>query len=359
MPRPAEASPHAAHPAPDSEFAFLTLLERHFPQQHPRLLLGRGDDCALMAVPERILISTDILLEDVHFRRSYFPPEAIGHKALAANLSDIAGMGGTALGFCLALQAPWGHPELDERFWDRLCAGMAALAARWEVPLVGGDLSRAPGLGLTITVWGQSPRPLLRGDCRPDDLLFVCDAAAGPDAVLPLGLARCGLLALESLGSEATQRYPTATAAHLFPTPGLEAAPLLSAQPGVHSLMDLSDGLARDLPRLLGAETTPQLGRKSTLGAALDLDPALLHPELLAFCAATGREPLREALLGGEEYCLLGTCSPTAAAALAPQCPGFRVLGRVTTAPDLTCNGRDLADLAGPGFDHFQGGAQP
>lgn len=335
----------------DSEFAFITRLERHFPHKHPLLLRGIGDDCALVTWPEKVLISTDLFLEDVHFRRSYFSPEQIGHKALAVNLSDIAAMGGTALGFSLGIMAPRSD-SLSLEYWDGIMAGMARLASRFNVPLIGGDCSRGPCLGLSITVWGESERPLLRGQCSPGDAIFVCgpEGAAG----LPLGLARSGFLALEELGLASLEIYPQATAAHLQPEPMLAAATVLASNAGVRSLMDLSDGLATDLPRLLGAEIAPHEGKRLTHGAALRMALEDLHPEVLELSSRLGRDPLREALLGGEDYCLLGVCESGAVEKLADNVPGFACIGEVTAEQELRCNGQELLSYAGPGFDHFR-----
>lgn len=340
------------HAAPHSEFAFLACLERHFPHEHPSLLQGRGDDCAVVAWPAKACISADLFVEHVHFRRSYFSPEDIGHKALAVNLSDLAGMGASALGFCLCVQAnPEDTPQPD--FWDRLFSGMALLAARWNIPLVGGDLSRASCLGLSITVWGHSERPVHRGRCRRGDLLFTC-APSGLSGALPLGLARTGLLALEQYGPDAVRSWPCAVAAHLRPEPMLDAAPLLSAHPGVHSLMDLSDGLAADLPRLLGAEKAPHLGLQEIPGADLRISHEALHPELMDYCRTTGRDPLREAVLGGEDYCLVGACDQAAARDLGGRLPGFAIIGVISDTPGLSCNGEDMRTRIGSGFDHFR-----
>lgn len=337
----------------DSEFAFLERLERHFPRTHGTLLKGRGDDCALVAWPERVLVSTDLFVEHVHFRRAYFSPFQIGHKSLAVNLSDIAGMGGTALGFSLGLMAPYGtDASLDTAFWDELLAGMAALAERCSVPLVGGDLSRGPCLGLCITVWGESVRPVFRGDCSPGDVLFLCSPAGHGAAAL--GLARAGFLALEEQGSEALATHPAATSAHLLPEPLLDAASVLASHAGVRSLMDLSDGLATDLPRLLGAELHPQAGKQQTYGAALDIAEQSLHAELLDVCQRQGRDPLREAVLGGEDYCLLGACTSAALKELSSRLQGFSRIGTVTEGAGLVCNGKDFRTLTGPGFDHFR-----
>lgn len=334
---------------PDSEFAFLAMLDRHFPREHASLVLPRGDDCAVVAWPERVCVSLDLFLEHSHFRRTYFTPREIGHKALAVNLSDLAGMGAAPLGFCMGLHAP---PGLEDSFWEEFFAGMAGLANEWGAPCIGGDLSRSEHLGVAITVWGHAQRPVPRGQARFGDVLFCCGPAplAGR---LPLGLARTGLLLLEkhpgNLGSEARRLSPLATAAHLRPQPLLTEGRILAAHPGVNSLMDVSDGLVRDLPRLLGAELAPGEGRRSIPGARLQILPRHLHPEILS------RHPdsaaaLEQAVLGGEDYCLLGTCTSAAAEELRATLPGFLPLGVVTAAPGLFVNDKPLPPA---GFDHF------
>lgn len=314
-----------------SEDAFLALIDRHFPVRHGRALLDRGDDCALLAGPDRLLATSDLFLEDVHFRRSYFSPGDIGHKALAVNLSDIAAMGGTALAFTLSLMVP---PGLDQDFFEELFAGMAALAGKHSVYLAGGDLSRAETLGLDICALGEpgpAGRVLTRGGCRPGDVLF----AAGP-----LGLARAGLLALEQWGAEAKTRWPVCCAAHLRPAPQLDLGLALAESGLVRGLMDLSDGLARDLPRLTGPG----------LGAALDIDPADLHPELRGLARELGVEALELAVRGGEDYALLGVAAEADAERLLALDPGIRRIGRVAQKPEIWLNG---APFALPGHDHF------
>lgn len=314
-----------------SEDAFLALIDRHFPLRHGRALLDRGDDCALLAGPDRLLVTSDLFLEDVHFRRSYFSPQDIGHKALAVNLSDIAAMGGTALAFTLSLMVPSG---MDEGFFEGLFAGMAALAKAYGVYLAGGDLSRAETLGLDICALGEpgpAGRVLARDGCRPGDALFT----AGD-----LGLARAGLLALEQWGPEAKTRWPVCCAAHLRPAPLLGLGLTLAESGLARGLMDLSDGLARDLPRLTGPH----------LGAALDLDPADLHPELRGLAKALGADPLELAVRGGEDYALLGVAAEADVDRLLALDQDIRIIGRVAQGPGLRCNG---APFALPGHDHF------
>src|SRR6056297_3491168 len=141
-----------------SEDDFLSLIDRYFPNDSKSMQVGRGDDCAVVTVPGRICVTTDLFLEDIHFRRAYFGPGDIGHKSLAVNISDIAAMGGRPLGFSVGLTVP---PGLDGGFWEAFMAGMADLAARHDLVLTGGDLSRGERLGVCVTVWGDVPKRLM------------------------------------------------------------------------------------------------------------------------------------------------------------------------------------------------------
>ncbi|WP_461211005.1 thiamine-phosphate kinase [Desulfocurvus sp. DL9XJH121] len=319
--------------SPASEQEFLRLVDRHFPLAHPHTPLSRGDDCARLACSGNLVLSTDLFLEDVHFRRSYFPAEAIGHKALAVNVSDIAAMGCRPLGFSLGLMVPPGGAGQDETFWDGLFAGMAALAREHGLALTGGDLSKAPMLGLCLTIWGE-PGPtgrVLTRTARPGDALL---------AVGGLGQARAGLQALEGIGPAAARRLPRCAAAHLRPRPRV-AEGLRLAEAGATGCMDVSDGLAQDLPRLLGPG----------LGARLEIAEQALDPEIPVWCAETGQDPARFAYLGGEDYALLAAAPPEAADALASALPETLVIGAVTDRPGLILNNEPAPDA---GFDHFR-----
>ena len=181
---PAPPSPSAS---PFSEDGILACLARHFPQTHASLLLGRGDDCAVLKAGRPLCVSSDLFLEDIHFRRSYFSPEDTGHKALAVNVSDLAACGARPLGFTLCL----GLPDWVDMAWlEAFFSGMAALAGQQRMALAGGDLSRCQQLHISVTVWGETAEPggfLARGGSMPGDSLFV---------VGRVGLARVGLHAL-------------------------------------------------------------------------------------------------------------------------------------------------------------------
>lgn len=329
------------HSGPASEQDFLALIDRHFPGSSAHSSLPRGDDCAVLACPPTMVLSTDLFLEDIHFRRSYFSPGDIGWKALAVNVSDIAAMGARPLGFSLGLMIPAGPPP-GPGFWGELLAGMAALAREHDLTLTGGDLSRAPLLGLCVTIWGRpgpTGRLLTRGACRPGDVLLACGH---------LGLVRAGLQALEAEGPAAARRWPAAAAAHLRPRPQVAAGLALAAHPGVRAAMDVSDGLAQDLPRLLGQDRDSAPG--AAPGAALTLTPEALHPETRAWCEHTGQDSVTFACLGGEDYALLAACDPHDAPAVLAATPGARAIGTVTAAPGITLNGQPAPAR---GFDHF------
>ncbi|MYL84446.1 thiamine-phosphate kinase [Desulfovibrio aerotolerans] len=314
-----------------SEDDFLALLDVHFPRTGAGVVVSRGDDAAVIACPPQLCVTTDLFVEDVHFRRRYFTPGQIGAKALAVNVSDVAAMGAVPTGFVLGLVCP---DDADRDYWDALVAGMAGVAARHQVPLVGGDLSKGEKIAVSVTVWGApgpSGRFLTRGSGAPGDVLVV---------VGDLGLARVGLAVLEKDGLAAAADWPAAVAAHLAPVPRLEAGLALAACHGVTACLDVSDGLARDLPRLL----------PPNCGADLFFTPASLHPEVTAHAAGHGRPPEKVAFFGGEDYALLATVAPAALPTLRAALPEAKAIGRVTATPGYTLNGAAINER---GFDHF------
>lgn len=332
------------HMAPPSEDAILGAIAARFKIGHPRLALGRGDDCAILGEGRPLCASSDLFLEDVHFRRAYFRPGEIGHKALAANISDLAGFGARPVAFTLCLGLPaWVDMAWLGLFFD----GMAALASRHRIALAGGDLSRCPSLHISITVFGENLDGcgfLRRGGAMPGDSLFV---------VGPIGLARVGLQEMERNGRDAMLEWPRSCEAHLCPEPQISAGMML-ARAGFNArppaLMDISDGILRDLPRLLGM--SGELGSPSrSLGAELALPPNLLHPEVSKHALKNGLDPEMEAMIGGEDYALLGACAPDMLPALKAAIPNFFEIGRISDSGKISLGGQNLCGMAG--FDHF------
>lgn len=313
-----------------SEKDFLELLDQFFPRKHGQLSIGRGDDCAVLNLREDICLTSDLFLQDVHFKLEYFSPEDIGYKALAVNISDILAMGAKPLGFQLNLMVP---PDLGIEFWSPFFSEMSKLAEKLDMALAGGDISRWDKLGIDITMWGKSKnRYLQRGQSQIKDKLFLIGEP---------GLAKVGLMVLEQ-GFCKTE-YPKAVQAHLRPELFYVQAGQLALEEQIRGLMDVSDGLAQDLPRFL----------RPDLGADLFIQEQDLDPELVRFAKENNQSPLDLALSGGEDYALLGSAQPEGIMELKKRMPEIKIIGQVTSQPGIYILGRPYRDH---GFDHFEAG---
>jgi thiamine-monophosphate kinase len=255
-----------------NELDLLGRIARRVPQPGGGVVLGIGDDCAIFRArgsKEDLLFTTDMMIEGVHFRRETHPAEAVGWKALARGLSDIAAMGGTPR-FCLLslALAPWA----GQRWIDGFYRGLLRLARKTGVTLAGGDLAHAEAVCCDIVVCGAVARgkALRRDGARPGDAIYVSGRLGGP------------ALGLETGRGAAWQK-------HLKPEPRLALGRFLR---DATSCMDLSDGLSLDLHRLALASSC----------AAEVTGPVPLFP------GAT----LEQALHGGEDYELLFTMRPRA-----------------------------------------------
>ena len=202
------------------------------------------DDCGALAPAGvgRLLISTDLMEENTHFRRDWHPPRLLGRKLLAVNLSDLDASGAVAAGFCLTLALP---PDLEIAWLEEFLGGLAETAREQRVPVLGGDtVGRAAGIGLGATVLGWAGRWLTRDGVKPGDRLYVDQ---------PLGRSLRGLRLLQK-GERWDPTCPDPElSAHLDPRPNLGLGPRLAALPEVHACIDLSDGLSSDLRRMAEA----------------------------------------------------------------------------------------------------------
>ncbi len=317
--------------ATTGEFSLIDLFLSQFPRA--RVPVGPGDDCAVL-VPGRgaQCITTDAVVEDVHFTRAWFSPEDIGHKALAVNLSDLASMGAVPRWFVCALALPRDFPR---RELVGLAKGMSALAREHGITLVGGNFTSAREVSVTITAAGELPPgtvPITRAGGRPGDVLYVSGT---------LGDARLGLQQLQ-----AGQRRSAAILRQKRPEPkvalGRLAARFASAG------LDISDGLAQDLGHLCVA---------SRVAAELELERLPLSRAVRASLGAEG------ALAGGEDYELLLAVPPERTPAFERAClrveePITRI-GRLTQGPPGLLHDASGQPLRPPaGFDHFRGGTR-
>ena len=256
--------------------------------QAPGTLVGIGDDAAVLPTPDgRVVASTDLLVEDRHFRRDWSSAREIGGKAAAQNMADIAAMGAVPTALLIGLAAPG---DLPVSWAQDMAAGMAEESARAGATVAGGDLSSAPLIMLAVTALGDlaGRAPVTRSGARPGDLVAISGvlghSAAG------LALLRAGLTEPAGL-----------VAAHRWPRPDYAAGPE-AARLGATSMIDVSDGLAQDLGHL--AEQS---------GVRIDVASAQLPVSNTVRAAADAlgkHDPLDWILAGGEDHGLVATFPP-------------------------------------------------
>ncbi len=309
-------------PEPAGEFGLIAWI-REQAARHPAVSLGIGDDCAALNVaPGRpILVTTDMLLEGRHFHLETAGPEAVGYKALAVNLSDIAAMAGQPLAAFVSVALP---RHLAVPLAQSLFHGMKPLADRFQVALAGGDTNAWDGpLVISITLVGQATdRGLVtRAGALPGDVIAVTGSLGG------------------SLISSR----------HLKPKPRVQEALDLHKAADLHAMIDLSDGLSSDLAHIM---------EESRVGADLSAGWIPIHPDAHIAARADGRSPLEHALCDGEDFELCVVLSQEDFACLQQACvPGVTLYqvgtiverdGLLLQRPDGSCS------LLPPGgFDHL------
>lgn len=298
----------------------------------PEVVVPNGDDAAAWLARPGLaqVITTDSLVEGVHFLRTA-EPHAVGHKLLAVNLSDLAAMGAEPR---LALISVCLPQDLDEDYVAALGRGARALAAEHGVHVIGGNVTRSPGpivLGATLI-----------GEVSPAQVLRRTGAELG-DRVLVSGVLGHAHVALAALLAGHTMPASLAAVLHT-PTPRVALGRALAIAGGVRAVCDLSDGLARDLGRMV----------PPPLGARIDVARLPMRDEARALAEALGLDPVQAALVGGEDYELLVLAPPAAVPALEARARAVGVpltdVGEVTATPGLV---RSDGGPVGRGFEHF------
>ncbi|MFF0719482.1 MULTISPECIES: thiamine-phosphate kinase [unclassified Micromonospora] len=288
------------------------------------VLLGPGDDAAVVAAPDaRVVASTDVLVEGRHFRRDWSGAYDIGRRAAAANLADVVAMGADPTALLVALCVP---ADADTDWVEQLADGLGAEAAEVGASVVGGDMSASPTLTIAVTALGDlgGRAPVTRSGARPGDLVALAGrtgyAAAG-FTVLSRGFRTPRLLV------EAYRRpevpYPA----------GPQAARL-----GATAMIDVSDGLLADLGHV---------ARASGVTVDLTRDAFEVPPQMRDAAQALGVDPYTWLLAGGDDHALVATFPPTTALPAE-----WRLVGRVEEGSGVTVDGRPFD---GPGgWDHFR-----
>jgi len=293
------------------------------------ILRGIGDDCAILRVTpgHHLLVTTDLSIEDVHFRRKWHPAASVGHRCLARGLSDIAAMGGEPLVCFLSLGLP---ARLPQKWVDEFFRGFARLARRFRVPLTGGDISAAPKIAADIVVAGQVPagKAVLRSGARSGDRIYVTGELGASAAIL-------------KRLAEGQRIPPAAARSHFYPEPRLAAARWLRERKLATAMIDLSDGLSVDLGHICDeSRVTASVSAGSipvASGATLDL-----------------------AVHGGEDYELLFTAGPRAR--IPARAAGVKIteIGRIQARKDYPAVIRILDEngkariLRPQGWEHFR-----
>jgi thiamine-monophosphate kinase len=328
---------------------------RAFPSSlipHPSsLIAGIGDDAAIIRQQSGsdMVITTDLLVEDIDFRLSTTTPWLLGYKALAVSLSDIAAMGAHPRYALLSLAVPAEIWNSD--FADQLYAGFFALAESYNVSLIGGDVSRARKGGVTIDsiVIGEAPRnrAVRRSGARPGDHIFVTGALGGAAAGLRL-LERGTLLSRERPRTDEHHDVEQLLLRQLRPEPRVAWGAILGGERLPTAMIDISDGLSSDLAHLC---------HESDVGAIIDAARLPVDPLVINLCGRRALDPLLLALHGGEDFELLFTISPRSLSWLPGKVGGVPAtyLGDVTSQSGRIqiVEGSRVWTLEPEGFRHF------
>jgi thiamine-monophosphate kinase len=329
---------------PRSEFEFIDSLRQRFGA-------AIGDDAAVFhsTAGKETVITADLLIEEIDFRRSTAPPLLLGHKALAVSLSDIAAMGARPRWSLISIGVPedvWQTPEFVDQFYE----GLAALANRYDVKLIGGDTSRTPEkLVIDSIVLGECNigQAVKRAGAQPGDQIFVTGSLGGAAAGLRL-IERGAHLAEQNLADDDSQKIDHVLLRQLRPEPRVGWGIVLGEERLATSMIDISDGLSSDLNHLCAA---------SNVGALIESSLLPIDHQVVELCGRRALDPLQLALHGGEDFELLFTIPPEHAGRLPRRVDGVEItrIGEVTKGVDgvRISEGSRIWELNPGGWKHF------
>jgi len=327
------------------EFGFIKKISQGCLIRPSSIVKAIGDDAAAFTTdPAQLsLITTDLLVERIHFLRSAVTGFDLGYKSLAVNLSDIAAMGGTAREAFVSIAIP---PDCSLDYLEAIYDGMKNLAAKFDINILGGDTtSSKDDLIINVVVYGMVAQKemLCRNAAKPGDIVFSTGF---------LGDSKAGMhLILNNIPSNSPELIKLHKA-HLLPEPHLREGRFLACRPGVHAAIDTSDGLSSDLGHI---------AEESGVGATLYSENLPISDSLKKFCQQFDVDPVDYALSGGEDYTLLCTIAPDEADIIAEQFkkefsrPLFRI-GEITQSNQLKVllpDGTSRRIIAS-GWDHFK-----
>ena len=329
------------------EFGLIDRIQRALPAPGPDVLVGIGDDVAVLKGEggRDWLATCDVQMEGAHFLRDAIAPQALGRKALAINLSDVASAGGAPRYALVSLGLP---PDLPVAFVDGLYEGLRAEAGQFGVDVVGGNISRSKlGLFIDIFLLGEAPQAdvLLRSGARVGDALLVTGS---------LGDAAAGVSLLLDPSLRTSAAYAAVAQAHRdTPTPRVREGQIIGASHLATAMIDISDGLAADLGHLV---------ERSGAGARVLAGRLPVAADNRALARLAGGDEWKLALFGGEDYELLFTAPPDQVGRLAAEVTRqtgtpVTVIGEIVPAGEgmtLALPDERVVPLQPGGWDHFK-----
>ncbi len=324
------------------EFGFIKRIESGCLIRDTKVIRGIGDDCCVFKTSGEmaILLTTDMLVEKIHFLLSAISPYELGRKSLAVNLSDIAAMGGTPREAVISIAIP---DKVDLAVLDGVYDGMKSMAKEFQVNLLGGDTTSSPEhLVINIALVGEAPEDeiLYRSGAKEGELIFLTG---------PVGSSAAGLDLI--LKGRETEGWEDLVGAHHNPYPHVKAGRIIASTKVANSLIDVSDGVAADLGHICA---------ESRLGAILEERMIPTTEKFRDYCRKFHEDSNHLSLHVGEDYVLLGTVVPGSAkdlrAALESEGCEFYQIGQMVAEPGLKLRTREnsLESMETRGWDHFK-----
>ena len=330
-----------------SEFDFINSIRQRIASS---IITGIGDDAAVFRgnSGKETIVSVDLLIEDIDFRRTTTPPYLLGHKALAVSLSDLAAMGSRPLFALVSIGIPEDVWQTD--FVDRMYDGWLNLANRYGVQLIGGDTSRAhEHIVIDSIAIGECSAGMAvkRMGASAGDQIFVTGSLGAAAAGLRL-IERGAHLAEQNLGDEDSQKLDHVLLRQLRPEPRVGWGIVLGEERLATAMIDLSDGLSSDLNHLCEA---------SKVGALIDAALLPIDERVVELCGRRALDPLQLALHGGEDFELLFTVKPENVARLPKRVDGVEIkrIGTIQSDSEAVkiSEGSRTWDLKPGGWKHF------
>lgn len=268
------------------EFSLIDRLTQHSINNPTYVKVGVGDDCAVYDTPPDVdqLVSTDMMVEGIHFIESTTSPFDVGYRLGAANISDIAAMGGTPRHMVVSIAVPKGRPTT---YVEAVYNGLRNICADYDVNIIGGDTVSTEGpFVISATVFGDVPtnQSVLRSGAQDGDAVFITNY---------LGLSYVGLYSL----LEGSEDYPVSQSVHQRPIPHVECG-IIARDLGATSMNDISDGLSSELN---------EIAKASQVTMYIDESKLPIHPEVYAYCDSHHMSPYLPMWTGGEDFQLVGT----------------------------------------------------